>query len=72
MNHKLSPLFPLLIAVLLTVTGACSSDSDYTSSTDTRDCVVTEAVMGTLYRYLHTTASTGADSTYKVAVTGSL
>jgi hypothetical protein len=28
--------------------------------------------MGTLYRYLHTTASTGADSTYKVAVTGSL
>lgn len=52
--------------------GACSSDDETSSTTDTRQCALTALTMGTLKRTMHTTSSTGADSTYTVSVTGSL
>lgn len=58
------------LAALLTL-GACdtSSDSSYEPS---RDCAITAVGLGSLKRVLHTTSSEGKDSTYTVAVTGSL
>lgn len=65
-------LLPLLLAAITIMTGACSSESTYSSTTDTHDCVVTSVTLGSLKRYLTTKASDGSDSTYTVSVTGSL
>lgn len=72
MNHKFHALLAVTLAVVLTAMGACNSDDDYTTTTDTRSCAITALTFGTLKRTMHTTSSTGADSTYTVSVTGSL
>lgn len=72
MKLKHTTLLPLLLVALATLAGACSSDSDYSSTYSTSDCTVTSAVMGTLKRHLTTKSSTGADSVYTVSVVGSL
>lgn len=62
----------LLATLIATLTmGACdtSSDSTYEPS---RDCAITAVTLGSLKRTLHTLNSEGKDSTYTVAVTGSL
>ncbi len=64
--------WPVWIVVMALAAQSCDSDSSYTTSADLQDCVITSATLGTLYRHLTTTSSTGEDSTYKVAVTGSL
>lgn len=56
---------------LATITASCSDDDKY-EFTPNNDCVITAATMGTLVRIMHTTDSLGKDSTFKVAVTGSL
>lgn len=58
----------MLTAVLLMASCLNSKDSDSTLNDDT---AITGFTLGTLNRYLHTTSSTGADSIYKVLVTGS-
>ena len=45
-----------------------SKDNNVTLASDT---AITSFSLGTMKRIVHTTSSTGADSTYKVSVTGS-
>lgn len=72
MKKYLSGLMALLIAITLSAgMTACDSENTYDVTTS-GDCIVTSATIGTVYRILHTTSSTGADSTYKAAVTGAL
>lgn len=54
----------------MTLLASCMKDND-SSSTLYNDTAITAFSLGTLNRYLHTTSSTGADSVYKVTVTGS-
>lgn len=72
MKHKFQPLLAVVLVALLIVMGACSSDETTTTTSDTRDCVISGLTLGSLKRTMHTTSSTGIDSTYTVSVTGSL
>jgi len=58
----------LTMAVLTVSSCLGSSDNDVTTYDD---MVVTSFSLGTLNRYITTTSSTGADSTYRVNITGS-
>lgn len=58
------------LLVAMTLLASCMKDND-SSSTLYNDTAITAFSLGTLNRYLHTTSSTGADSIYKVTVTGS-
>ena len=59
----------MLLTVLAVMTSCLkSSDSD---STLYDDAAITAFSLGTMNRYLHTTSSTGADSTYKTTYKGS-
>lgn len=67
---KILPAAPALLLALCALLPACSDD---TNSTETSgECIVKQVTLGSLKRYLTTTSSTGADSTYRVTVTGSL
>ena len=68
MNKQIKTICGLFIAMLLMA--SCMKSNDGTS-TLYKDTAITSFTLGTLNRYLHTTSSTGADSVYKVAVTGS-
>lgn len=65
----------LYILLLWAAAGAflsCSDDDTITDSTlSSRDCLIINAVLGTLNRELHTLNSEGEDSVYYVNVTGS-
>ena len=54
--------------MLLLVSCMKSKDNNVTLASDT---AITSFSLGTMKRIVHTTSSTGADSTYKVSVTGS-
>ncbi len=71
MKRLYRPILPLVLALAVGLS-ACSSDTTYSSSDDYNEAIITAATVGTLYRYLKTTATDGTDSTYRVAVTGSL
>lgn len=58
----------LLVAMMMLASCLKSDDIAITLYNDT---AITSFTLGTLNRYLHTTSSTGADSIYKVTVTGS-
>lgn len=64
-------LFPMLLVLLLTAAGACSTEENSTEIADANDCVVTGVTLGTLKRIMHTTNAAGEDSTYTVNVVGS-
>lgn len=70
MKKFLSGITALLLVLTIPALTGCESESTFEQSTSS-DCIVTSASIGTIYRILHTTSSTGTDSTYKVAVTGS-
>lgn len=72
MNHKFHALLAVTLVVLLSAMSACNSDDDTSTTSDLRDCNLSALTLGTLKRTMHTTSSTGADSTYTVSVTGSL
>ena len=60
----------MLLAGLLVWTSCLSSDDeDYTYHDDT---AITSFTLGTLNRVMHTTSASGADSTYRAKVTGSV
>lgn len=68
---KILPKIGLLMTgVALLLTG-CDSNGSYSYETS-GECVATAVTLGNLKRTLHTTTSTGADSTYQVTVQGSL
>lgn len=58
----------VLTVMLLLVSCMKSNDNSASLYSDT---AITSFSVGTLTRYVHTTSSTGADSVYKVSVTGS-
>ena len=58
-----------LFTAMLLLTSCMKSDN--TTSTLYTDTAITSFSLGTLNGYLHTTSSTGADSIYKVSITGS-
>ena len=59
-----------LFAILLMV-GACNSGSN-DSYEYTSNCAITSFTLGKLKRVIHTTSSTGEDSTYTITFSGSL
>lgn len=59
----------IIVAVATLLTGCMSDDYDYET---TGNCVITNITLGTLNQLVHTKTSSGTDSTYIAAVTGSL
>lgn len=68
MTKIIKGLCGVLTAMLLLVSCMKSNNNSGTLYSDT---AITSFSLGTLKRIVHTTSSTGADSTYKVSVTGS-
>lgn len=58
-----------LFCTLITA-GSCAGSDDTTQET-TGNCIITQATMGSLVRFMPTKASDGTDSTYTVTVQGS-
>ncbi len=72
MKIKTLVLLPLLLAVSFMSLVSCSTDETYETTLNLDDCLVTSASLGTIYRIVSTKTSTGADSTYRITVDGSL
>ena len=68
--RRLFGLLGVAISVVLLFT-SCLKGNDDTDLTPYNDTAITAFTLGTLNQYLHTTSSTGADSTYKKTLTGS-
>ncbi|MCI6252970.1 MAG: DUF6242 domain-containing protein [Bacteroidales bacterium] len=68
---------PYLLSVLVVLTSltftSCLSDddTDIIDYSEYNDCIVSNVVLGTLYRQVTTTTPAGRDSTYTTTVTGS-
>lgn len=68
MNKKCLSFLALCSVVLIASSCLGSSDDDLTYY---NDAALTSFTLGTVNQYVHTTSSTGTDSTYVVSVTGS-
>lgn len=71
-NMKKTPFLALLVTLVTSIAFAGCDSSTETDYEVSSDCLVSAVTLGTLNRTMHTTSSTGADSTYTVSVTGSL
>lgn len=70
MKIKFSSLVVLLSAVWM-LSSCLGSDDDNSEYSYYKDTAISAFTLGTLNRIVHTTSSTGADSTYKTTLTGS-
>lgn len=60
----------LLLLLACTLLPSCNGDNTYDTTTS-GECIIKTVTLGSLKCYRTTTSSTGADSTYKVTITGS-
>lgn len=67
--RRLFGLLGVAISVVL-LFSSCLKGNDDDNLTSYNDMAITAFTLGTLNQYLHTTSSTGADSTYKKTLTG--
>lgn len=69
--NRYSGLLAIALMVVLCCTSCLGNKDDETSVVQRNDAAITTFVLGTLTRTMHTTSSTGADSTYTVTLAGS-
>lgn len=70
MKHFTDSLILFLVACLCL--SACSGSDDVTYGEGSSDCYISAFTLGQLRRTVHTTSSTGQDSTYMISFSGSL
>ena len=72
-KHPLSFLLTLLATLTMSLQlTSCLSDDTTAPTASDRDCLVSNVVLGTLNREMHTLSSAGEDSTYIITVKGSM
>ena len=70
MKHFTDSLILFLVACLCL--SACSGSDDVSYAGSSSDCYISAFTLGQLRRTVHTTSSTGQDSTYTISFSGSL